>query len=175
MTGRLFAGHLEYNFESEGQTLSAQTPIVTVSAGLSHGRQWYTLAGSVGPDFRRLRKDTATGGRETDSRTGAFMQAEAYLWGQGRSAELIANYSTIESFVWSRARIKSSVYSGAGKDLKIGAEASAMGNRDFSATGLGLLAQIDLYTDFSVLLKGGYRISTAKDGGYGGVELYYGF
>lgn len=179
ITGRVFAGYLKYKFESSGKTLTAQTPIVTPSVGLKLNRTWCTLAGSVGPDFRRIKKDLVSGGTETKSETGAFAQAEAYMWGsEKKSAELIANYSTVDSFIWARGRIKKGLFViGKNTDFKIGAEAVRMGNSDFSATQIGLLAEFfDVASNLSVILKGGYKNSTAfSSGTYGGVELYYGF
>ncbi len=177
--GKVFAGYLKYRFDSNGRTLDAESPMVTPSVGLQYHGDGFSLAGSVGADFRRTSRETASGATETSSETGAAVQAEAYTWWADRySAELIASYSTIDSFFWMRGRVKKGVYTvGSSTDLKVGAEAAGMGNSDFSATQAGAVLEFsNAPLNLSVLFKAGVRNSSASSGAaYGGIEAFYGF
>lgn len=179
LTGKVFAGYLLYNFDSNGKTLSAEMPIATPSIGLEYREEGLALAGSVGADFRKSSKETVTGGTETTSETGGAFQAEAYLWWPEKySAEFIANYSTIDSFFWMRGRVKKGVYViGENTDLKVGAEAAGMGNSDFSAAQAGALVEFsNARANLSALFKAGVKNSSASNGAvYGGFEVFYGF
>lgn len=179
LTGKVFTGYLKYKFDSNGKTLKAEVPIVTPSIGLKYQKEGLAVAGSLGVDFRKSGKETVTGGTETNSRTGAAVQAEAYMWWPEKySAELIANYSTIDSFFWMRGRVKKGVYAvGKDTDLKIGGEVAGMGNSDFSAGQAGALMEFFNNTaNLSALFKAGYKNSSASNGAlYGGFEVFYGF
>jgi hypothetical protein len=179
LTGKVFAGYLKYNFDSDGKTLSAEMPIATPSIGLKYQKEGLALICSVGADFRKSSKETVTGGTETSSKTGAALQAEAYLWWPEKySAELIANYSTIDSFFWMRGRVKKGVYViGENTDIKVGAEAAGMGNSDFSAAQAGALVEFyNARANLSALFKAGVKNSSASNGAvYGGFEVFYGF
>lgn len=179
LTGKVFAGYLKYKFDSNGRTLAAETPMVTPSVGLQYHKEGLTLAGSVGADFRRSSRETASGVTETSTDTGAAFQAEAYAWwAQKYSAELIANYSTVDSFFWMRGRVKKGVYViGENTDLRVGVEAAGMGNSDFSASQAGAVLEFsNAPGNLSVLFKAGVRNSSASNGTlYGGFEVFYGF
>lgn len=153
--------------------------MVTPSVGLQYHKEGIALAGSVGADFRRSSRETASGSTETDTDTGAAFQAEAYAWwAEKYSAELIANYSTVDSFFWMRGRVKKGVYViGENTDLRVGVEAAGMGNSDFSASQAGAVLEFsNVPGNLSVLFKAGVRNSSASNGtAYGGFEVFYGF
>lgn len=179
MTFRVFGGYLAYNFDSEGKMLDARVRMATPSLGIKLKKENYTLICSAGLDFRDTEKDTRSGGIEKDSRTGASVQAEAYVWDDARrSAGVIANFSTIDDFFWIRGRAKKAVYTFTNnRDLNIGAELIGMGNGDFSALQAGMVVELFSYDDnFSLLLKGGIKKASGLDRtGYGGIEIYYAF
>jgi hypothetical protein len=179
LTGKVFYGDLKYRFDSAGETLTAKVPIFNAQVGLSFKGDWYVLGGSVGVDLRETEKELVTGGTQTDNEAGIAIQAETYMWGQGKkSLGIIASYSTIDDFFWGRARAKKGVYEPAkGLDLKIGAELVGMGNSDFSSIQAGAI--VELYKnagDLSFLIKGGIKSSSDIDStGYAGLEIYKGF
>ncbi len=179
LTGKAFYGDLKYRFDSAGETLSAKVSIFNVQAGLSFKGGWYVLGGSAGVDLRETEKDLTAGGTQTDNEAGAAIQAETFMWGEGKkSLGIIASYSTIDDFFWARARAKKGVYEPAkGLDLNIGGELVGMGNSDFSTVQVGAL--VELYKnagDLSVLIKGGIKDSSGIGStGYAGLEIYKGF
>ncbi len=179
LTGKVFYGDLKYQFDSAGETLGATVPIFNAQAGLSFKGDWYVLSGSAGVDLRKTEKELAAGGTQTDNEAGAAIQAETYMWGQGKkSFGIILSYSTIDDFFWARARAKKGVYEPArGLDLNIGVELVGMGNSDFSSVQAGAI--IELYKhawDLSFLIKGGIKDSSGIGStGYGGFEIYKGF
>lgn len=177
VVGKVFAGYLDYKFESNGQTLDAEVPILTPAAGLQFHRGPYTLGGSLGLDLRKAKKEQPGGGSQTSSDAGLSVQGEAYVdLSERKSLEAIVSYSTIENFFWARGRVKKPVYEFGGGVIKAGVEAVGMGNEDFSAFQAGVLAEILKASGFSVLVKTGYKHSSALNAaGYGGIELYYGF
>lgn len=175
--GRIFSGYLKYNFESAGKTLSAEVPILTPSIGIRTKRNDITLTGYAGLDMRRTNRETISGGEEHTDATGISIQGEMDMWGQGlRNLNIIANYSSIDSFFWGRVRAKKGVSEiGSHSNLLLGAEFVGMGNDDFTAAQAGFLLELSSSSpNLSLLLKGGYKYtSTYNDSIYGGLEFYY--
>jgi len=175
--GRLFSGYLKYNFESAGKTLSAEVPMLTPSIGIRSKIDDITLTGYMGLDMRRTDRETVSGGKEHTDATGISIQGEVDMWGQGlKNLNVIANYSSIDSFFWGRIRAKKGIAEiGSHSNLLVGAELVGMGNNDFTAAQTGLLLELSRSSpNLSLLLKGGYKYtSTYNDSIYGGLEFYY--
>lgn len=175
---RVMGGYLRYKFESEGSLLTADSPSVTPSVGLRHHLNGRTATLLIGADLRQVDREGAPGKPGTTDRdAGIFLQGEGDMWVRSANMAVIASYSSIDDFFWSRGRVKHPVAHLAlfGENiLSLGGEAVGMGNADFNAVQLGGIVEFHhSASHLSLTLKGGYRhASSLDDSGYGGIELY---
>lgn len=174
--GRVFLYGQRYSFESAGGLARVNSPGAALSAGLRSASGSLALAGYAGLEMRRKEVSFADGAVEKDSATGVSFGAELYAFGEDQgSLSLNANYSTIDGFVWFRARAKRGVLElGPRTRVLAGLDATAMGNSDITALQAGGLLEInDRRSNLSVLLKAGLKdTSTIGESLYYGVELY---
>lgn len=179
ITGKVFGSYLTYHYDSNGKTLMTGSLSFTPSIGLAFQKDWYLLGGSIGYEFREVERELAAGGSEEISDSGPSLQAEAYLYGQGKKTiELIGSYATIDDFFWMRGRFKKGIHAfGNGADLNIGVELTALGNNDFSATQAGILAEaLKPGANIALLIKAGLKNTSALGiSAYNGFEVFYGF
>lgn len=179
LAGKVFTGYLTYRFEEAGEELEATTPIITPAVGLRLERPGYALSGFLGADYRNIKRERPGGGEDESSETGLSVQGELYAWGdKHKSLSVIASYSTIDDFVWSRARAKRGVYGfGGDTHLVAGLEVGGSGNSDFSSFQAGGVVELlNTSTTLSVLLKAGAKTSSSFGGAvYYGLELYRSF
>lgn len=174
--GRVFLYDQRYSFESAEGLAKVKSPGATLSAGLRSGSGGLTLAGYAGLEMRHKETSFAGGAVEKDSATGASFGAELYAFGEEQgSLSLNASYSTIDGFVWFRARAKRSVLEfGPRASLHAGLDGVAMGNSDITAFQAGGLLEInDRQSNLSILLKAGLKDTSTIGGSlYCGLELY---
>lgn len=171
--GRVFLSDLRYSFESGQKVSRVTSPGATLSAGLKFEQGSLLLAGYAGLDMRNKETADDAGVAERDSLFGGSIAAEVYAFGENQSSlSIIANYSTIDGFVWFRARAKRGILSfGRGMQLISGLEGAAMGNSDTAAFQAGGLMEINNpASNLSVLIKAGLKESSGV-----GDSLYYGF
>lgn len=174
---RVFTGRIKYGFKDSGRVLGAESYFLTPSIGLRLNRPRYAVTGYLGLDFRKTERDERFGdGTDKDNDSGLSLQGELYMWDEEQgSLSLIANFSTVDDFFWSRVRVKRGIYNiGKGAHIVAGLEAAAMDNDDFDGLSIGPVVEfLDTSKNLSILLKVGIKDNSAFEGGYySGVEFY---
>lgn len=161
-----FAGQLQYEYTDSNQLVKSDTNMLTLAVGYKLGEQQnYAIA--VGPTYNK-KTETINAVQTTENKTGVFIQFSAASYAAISSSELIASYSTIDRFIWSRARYKYKLASG----FEPGVEVFWMGNEDADSYGAGLLMGMNRKV-FNVGFKLGYKQTTNNNKSvYSGIEFY---
>ena len=178
LMGRLWLDYLTYRFEKDSDIIKAKAPAVQPALGVKFfGDGWYTTLwagwGHRNTVISPFRDDVKVKG-VSDS---LLLQVELDKWTKtSTNLSLIASYSTNDSYIWGRGRVKQEILPG-GIPLRIGLELIGQGNRDYNALQVGPVVEIcTLSRNASIALHGGYKYSSSiSDSAYGGCELYYGF
>jgi hypothetical protein len=178
---KLWLDHLTYEFEKDNDTIKAKAPAFQPAIGLKFSGTKSSTTLWAGWEHRNttikpFREDVEVRG-VTDS---LVLQFEFDKWTEKlTNFNIIASYSTENSYVWTRGRIKQELSSypiGRDLPLRIGLEAVGQGNKDYSAFQVGPLLEIfSLKKNASFLIRGGYKRSSVNSSAYGGIELYFGF
>lgn len=178
---KLWLDHLTYEFEKDNDTIKAKAPAFQPALGLKLLGQGSSTTLWVGWEHRNtsikpVRENVEVRG-VTDS---LVLQFEFDKWTEkSTNFNIIASYSTENSYVWTRGRIKQELSSyplGRDLPLRIGLEAVGQGNKDYSAFQVGPI--IEIYSpkkNASFLIRGGYKNSSVNSSAYGGIELFFGF
>lgn len=161
-----FAGQLQYEYTDSNQLVKADTDMLTVAVGYRLGdQQNYAIA--LGATYNE-KTETSNAVQTTEEKTGGFVQFSAASYTAISNSELIASYSSIDRFIWSRARYKYKLTSG----FEPGAEIFWMGNNDADSYGVGLLMGMDSKV-INVGIKVGYKQTTNNNQSvYSGIEFY---
>ncbi len=175
---RVTVAGLRYNFESQGETLAANVTSVTTMFGLQYHQGTATAGLNVGGDIRNTSRAQVGAPHEREGDTGLFLQAEFDYWFKGiNDVSLIASYSGVDRFSWSRLRLKRQItnqdFSGP-VSWFLGTEGIGSGNIDFKAYQAGAFLEFSYRPlNLSWALKGGLKKSTSDStAAYGGVEFY---
>jgi hypothetical protein len=179
---KLWLDHLTYEFEKDNDTIKAKAPAFQPALGLKFLDSGCSTTLWVGWEHRNtnikpVRENVEVRG-VTDS---LVLQFEFNKWTEkSTNFNIIASYSTENSYVWTRGRIKQELSSyplGRDLPLRIGLEVVGQGNKDYSAFQVGPLLEIySLEKNASFAIRGGYKRSSSNDNSaYGGIELFFGF
>lgn len=173
---RLFAATQRYKFRADSELRDARVHDITPSVGLQHQIQNWTLAASVGPEFREKHEEGPNGAGTTRDDVGVTAQGEAFYWSPSQIYSGIVSYGNLDHFVWGRVRAKFLTHEPVARSpLYLGWDIVAMGNSDFSAFQTGPLFEVPIKKVF-FLIKGGYKYtSTFHNGAYTGFEVYLPF
>jgi hypothetical protein len=187
VTGRVFASFLHYKFTNDiGGETTVHSPGFSPAVGLrfGHGTTFKVTVGYAGKDEHREITDRS--GRivsdETRWKSGLNLGGELY-WNLSKRDNIhaIANFSTADDYLWSRAGYKRQVSNTdwkGGTTWYVGGEVITQGNKDIWSNSIGALAEV-LFVPvrFSVMFRGGYKHSSfdvgdPKSGPYFGVGIY---
>jgi cellulose biosynthesis protein BcsS len=187
VTARIFATHLHYKFTNNlGGETTVHSPGISPAIGLRFGHHttFKVSVGYAGKNEHREITDRA--GRivsdETKWKSGLNLGGELY-WNLDKRDNIhaLANFSTVDDYVWARAGYKRQVSNydwKGGTTLYLGFEGITQGNKDIRSNSVGALAEILFVpAHFSVMVRGGYKHSTFKvgdsqNGPYYGVGIY---
>jgi len=175
--GQVMGGGFGYTFKDSGTERDAEVQFVTPALGVKYTQGSWSYIGFAGPQFRWKQEDQLTGGRSREQDIGVYVQGEAFRWHEQGIVHAIVSYTDLDNFVWSRLRATRLVYKPEQGccSAYLGWDVAGMGNVDFYAVQTGPLVQVPI-DRFYVTVKGGYQYSqTFRNGGYGGVELYFPF
>lgn len=174
---QLTTAALGYNNKSGNQILDANVQFLVPSVGISQTLGGWTLSALAGPQLRRIEEQRVNASASIDHQIGAYGQVEALYWHEQGTLHAIVSYADLDNFFWSRVRGKLLTYAPEQSCCRVymGWDAAAMGNADFKAIQTGPLVEIPVGKIF-LLAKGGYQNSSSfHSGGYGGIEIYFGF
>lgn len=164
----VFIGRIRYTYQEAGADVDAVATQVTPTVGY----QWtgpVTLSVSAGGT--REYKDETGAIEDESTSTGGFAQLGAFYWKPELCGEILASYSMKTQFVWSRLRARHRVIG----PFSLGGEFFRMGNKDFDATGIGILAE-HRWRPITATIKLGANSTSSNDRGvYGGLEFYVPF
>lgn len=175
--GQMMGGGFGYTFKDSGRERDAEVQFVSPALGLKYVQGPWSYIGFAGPQFRWKQEDQLTGGRSSEDDIGVYVQGEAFRWHERGIVHAIVSYTNLDDFVWSRLRATRLVYKREQGCCSafLGWDLAGMGNKDFYAIQTGPLVQVPI-DRFYLTVKGGYQYSqTFRNGGYGGVELYFPF
>ncbi|MBI5026965.1 MAG: cellulose biosynthesis protein BcsS [Nitrospirae bacterium] len=180
--GKLWVDYLTYKFERDSEIIRARAPAFQPAIGVKFSGQDWSTTFWAGWEHRNtkikpFREDVEVRGT-TDS---LVLQAELDRWIKAMTnLNFIISYSTENSYIWSRGRLKQELSSyplGRDLPLRVGLEVIGQGNKDYSAFQVGPL--VEIYSPskkVSFLIHGGYKNSSSiPSSAYGGIELYFGF
>lgn len=163
----IFMGQLRYTYQKDGREISVISNLFTPTVGYNWaGPITFSLA------FGYTREDKQENGEiSSKASTGAFAQMGAWYRRKNYSAEFLLSYTANTKLIRNRVRIKQNM---AGR-YSLGSEVYFMGNEDFYAHGIGLLAE-KKWPGFSYTFKAGMNTTSTIDHGiYGGLEFYVPF
>jgi len=187
VTARVFATYLHYKFTNGfGGETTVHSPGLSPAIGLrfGHGTTFKVTVGYAGKNEHREITDRS--GRivsdETKWISGVNFGGELY-WNLSKRDNIhaLANFSTADNYLWSRAGYKRQVSNldwKGGTTLYLGGEVITQGNKDIWSNSVGALAELLFVpSHFSVMLRGGYKHSTfdvgdAQGGPYYGIGIY---
>jgi hypothetical protein len=187
ITGRVFGTFLHYRFDNGGGgETTVHSPGIGPAIGLvfGHGTTFKATVGYSGKNEHREATDGA--GRIVSDDThwigGVSLGGELY-WNLGRrdNVQALANYSSSDDYLWSRAGYKRQVSNGDWKGHTtwyVGGEVITQGNADIWSNSIGALAELLLVpSHVSVMFRAGYKhssfdIGAPESGPYFGVGIY---
>lgn len=169
LTYELFAGNLDYQYLDSGATVKVNQQIITPTVGLSTSGPWI-LSAAAGPTFNIKEKDNGSS-KVKNTGSGAVVKIGLASYQHEITRELLGSYSTIDKFIWTRARIKQRLIGA----FSLGGELFWMGNNDADSAGAGMLFDLSGKRG-NVTFKVGYKRSTNdKPALYGGLDAFMSF
>lgn len=180
--GKFVVDYLTYKFETGSEIIKAKAPAFQPAIGVKFSGQDWSTTFWAGWEHRNtkikpFREDVEVRGT-TDS---LVLQAELDRWIKAMTnLNFIVSYSTKNSYIWSRGRLKQELSSyplGRDLPLRVGLEVIGQRDKDYSAFQVGPL--VEIYSPskkISFLIHGGYKNSSGvPNSAYGGIELSFGF
>lgn len=165
----VFAADLEYEYIDRSELAEVDTKILNIGLGFQLG-SGHHFSLMLGPSYndkteQRLMLET------NDESMGGFLQFGANTTIEKNRYEFLISYSSLDSFIWSRAQYKRYF----NNTFSTGTEIFWMGNADGDSWGAGLLFGYS-GTFANAGLKAGYKHSTNDEAGsYAGLEFYFPF
>jgi len=187
ITGRFFDTYLHYKFANGfGGETTVHSPGISPAIGLrfGHGTTFKVTVGYSGKDEHREITDRA-GHIVSDDKhwiSGVNFGGELY-WNLTKRDNIhaLANFSTADDYLWSRAGYKRQVSNLDWKGhttVYVGGEVITQGNKDIWSNSVGGLVELLFVpSHFSVMGRVGYKHSSfdvgdAQDGPYFGIGIY---
>ena len=165
----LFVGDIAYKYLDSGATVKVNQKIITPTIGIRRSGQW-NFSASVGPTYNIKKEDNGVTKVE-DTHTGGVVKLSLTSYQLGKSRELLGSYSTVDDFIWTRARLKKSI----ANNVAVGGEIFWMGNQDAKSYGAGILFDLSGESG-GVTFKLGYKTSTnGEQTVYEGLDAYIPF
>jgi len=170
---KLWGDYLSYTFSVNGDRVKAQAPAFQGGIGLKFVTDlgifsiipgWESRNTTISPNMENVKVKGIS--------EGAVIVADAYLTFPGRLVlTAVGSYSTSISYAWGRIRLLKGDYFG---NLKFGAEIIGQGNYDYESLQLAPILEF-ARSNYSLILRSGYKKSSAGESIYGGVDFYIGF
>jgi len=170
---RFFGDYLAYSFQAGSTRVKAEAPSFQVGAGI----KWLTSVGifSIIPGWE-ARNTTVNpdvpGVKIKGLYEGFSITGDAYIpLPKHFLLTFVGSYSTSTSYLWSRLRISKGIYF---NNFRFGTEFIGQGNYDYRAFQFAPTVEF-ARSNYSILLRAGYKDSSAGKSIYGGIDFYIGF
>lgn len=161
----VFLADLDYRYLDQGITVSANQKIIAPVVGLRRDGDWQTAV-TVGPVFIDKTERRPLQPKDESDKLGGMIKLAVNSTVPGVDTELLASYTTIDHFLWSRARFRHWLSGG----IAAGADVFWMGGDDANSYGAGVLIGLRGRLGSLVLKYGYQKAANDRDTQYSGVE-----
>ena len=170
---RLFGDYLAYSFQVGSTKVKAEAPSFQGGIGI----KWVSPVGvfSLIPGWEARNttvKPDVPGVKIKGLYEGFAVTGDAYIpLPRNFLVTLVGSYSTSTSYLWGRLRVSKGIYF---NNFRFGTEFIGQGNYDYRAFQFAPTVEF-AKSNYSILLRAGYKDSSAGKSIYGGIDFYVGF